>query len=207
MVSPAHLSIRCAHCGDKVSMRPASEFVPLDVSAIGEGHFVSLHVCPNAKCIGAVAAWHLKKDNVMHVLWHAPKYDRHEVPDTVPERPREMLQQANDAKATPVPCVMAARSAVEAMLAEKKYTKGVLASRIDTAVEKGLLPAIMGDWAHEVRQFGNEPHTDDNPAPIATEEDAVHVLTYANKLADYLFVMPAEIRKARGDDSTSAPDV
>jgi hypothetical protein len=56
----------------------------------------------------------------------------------------------------------------------------------------------MGEWAHEIREFGNEGHTDEEPAPLATKEDAEHVLKYANTLAEYLFVLPARIKKGCG---------
>jgi hypothetical protein len=46
---------------------------------------------------------------------HTPMWEPYTVPDTVPERPRAMLQSANDARHTPIACVAAALRAVEAM--------------------------------------------------------------------------------------------
>ena len=108
-----------------------------------------------------------------------------------------MLQEANDSKKTPLPSITATRFSIEAMLAHLSYDSGVLKSRIDKAIEDNVLPNVMGEWAHEVRLFGNEGHTDEAPADLPTFEEAEHVLTYANTLAEYLFVLPARIKKAR----------
>ncbi len=115
---------------------------------------------------------------------------------------REILQQANDAKLFPVACVTTASRAVEAMLAEAGIAnrKLSLKKRIDKAVEGGLLPPIMGEWAHEVREFGRDGHTDEDPSDLPDKEEVAHVLQYANMLAQYLFVLPLRIRKARGNE-------
>jgi len=63
-----------------------------------------------------------------------------------------------------------------------------------------VLPEVMADWANEVREFGNEGHTDETPDPLPSAEDAAHVLTYANTLADYLFVLPPRIKKQRPEE-------
>ena len=111
-----------------------------------------------------------------------------------------MLQSANDARRAPVACAAAAVKAVEAMMAEVGYRarRHSLRKRIDQAVEDLILPKLMGDLAHEVREIGNETHTDDDPEPITTQADADRALKFANLLAEYLFQLPAQIAKARG---------
>ncbi len=108
-----------------------------------------------------------------------------------------MLQETADTLNSPVACCTTAVRAVEAMLAERGYKKGGLKSRIDKAVEKRDLPPDMGKWANEIREIGNESHTDDDPAPLHTEQDAKRSLHFAKMLAHYLFVMPEEIKRGR----------
>jgi hypothetical protein len=55
----------------------------------------------------------------------------------------------------------------------------------------------MGEWAHEVREIGNETHTDEYPEPIPTKDDAERALEFANLLSEYLFVLPVKIAEAR----------
>ncbi len=114
-----------------------------------------------------------------------------------------MLQDANDARNTPVACTTTAGRAVEAMMAKKRYAKrsDSLKKRIDKAVEDGVLPVAMGEWAHEVREIGRETHTDEEPAPLPDSNDAKQALLFANMLAQYLFVLPARISKARGQET------
>ena len=75
-----------------------------------------------------------------------------------------------------------------------------LKKRIDSAVKAGDLPHAMADWANEDREIGNVTQTDEAPEPLPTEDDAKQALLFANTLADYLFVMPARISKAREPD-------
>jgi Domain of unknown function (DUF4145) len=85
-----------------------------------------------------------------------------------------MLQSANDARHVPVACAAAVVKTVEAMMAEVGYSdrKLGLRRRIDKAVEDRKLPELMGKLAHDVREIGNETHTDENPEPITSQADA-----------------------------------
>lgn len=62
----------------------------------------------------------------------------------------------------------------------------------------GKLPQVIADWANEVREIGNETHTDDKPADLPNDDDAKRSLMFANTLAQYLFVLPSNIERARG---------
>ena len=62
----------------------------------------------------------------------------------------------------------------------------------------------MAEWAHDVREIGNETHTDEDPGPPPDKTDAERVLRFANTLAEYLFVLPARIKKASGKDKPDA---
>ena len=72
-----------------------------------------------------------------------------------------------------------------------------LMGRIKAAIADGHLPGVMADWALDVREIGTDTHTDENPAPLPTEEEARRAFAYAATLAEYLFQMPAVIAKNR----------
>lgn len=200
-----HLSTRCPTCGDHTSMPPACD--PVKASEISRLNysrtdtlFAVLHLCTNSNCSGATVGYYsYSRNQGYRYEFHRPEFDAYEVPEEVPKRPRAILQDANDARKTPVACTAAAVRAVEAMLAEEGYCKRSMSlkKRIDTAVDARALPPAMGDWANEVREIGRETHTDESPAPLPKERDAKHALLFANTLAQYLFVLPARISKAR----------
>jgi hypothetical protein len=85
------------------------------------------------------------------------------------------------------------------MMAEVGYKdrKVGLRKRIDAAVRDGQLPKLMGDLAHDVREIGNEAHTDEDPEPVTNQADSDRALRFANLLAEYLFELPEQIAKAR----------
>ena len=204
-----YLSARCPKCGDHTSMPPACQpvlaarGVEVELGHSGDIYAV-LHLCTNLKCTGATVGYYLLSGGDYRHKYFWPQFSAHEVSEDVPERPRVILQDANDAKNSPVACVTTAVRAVEAMMAELEYDNRSmgLKKRIDSAVKAGDLPHAMGDWANEVREIGNVTHTDEAPEPLPTEDDAKQALLFANMLAEYLFVLPARIPKAREPNET-----
>ena len=202
-----YLSTRCPLCGDKVSMPPgtARALAGRDIEMSNTANrdiFAFLHLCTNEQCLGSTVAYYSEEPRGdLSYLFHNPEFHAHTVHKAVPDRPRKILQDANDARSSPIACTTTAVRAVEAMLAEKGYRKSGLKSRITKAVESGDLPKAMGDWAAEVRELGVSSHTDEKPEPLSTKEDAERALLFANTLAQYLFVLPARITKARKPES------
>jgi Domain of unknown function (DUF4145) len=158
-----------------------------------------LHLCPNRSCSGAVVGYYESHHDGFRYRFHKPEWDAYRVSDTVPERPRHMLQSANDARHAPIACAAAAVKAVEAMMAEVGYKERALGlrGRIKKAVEDRKLPPLMADLANHVREIGNQTHTDEEPEPLTTQVDADQALKFANLLAEYLFVLPAEVEEAK----------
>jgi hypothetical protein len=154
-----------------------------------------MHLCPNDDCPGGTIGYYIitRSGWQRHDFW--PEFDRYQAPKEVPDRPRQILQDANDSKNAPSACAAAAVRAVEAMIADQGYAKRSdnLKKRINKAVDDGLLPSIMGAWAHHVRLIGNDTHTDDEPDELPSKKEAADVLEFANTLAQYLYVLPARI--------------
>lgn len=90
-----------------------------------------------------------------------------------------------------------ARSALQLTLRKQDAKGKTLKDEIDDLSSKGLLPPIMNEWAHELRELGNEsahPFPDGN----ATEpQDAKEVVKFLDFLLEYLYSLPQQIGKYR----------
>lgn len=117
--------------------------------------------------------------------------------EDLPPSARRYLQQAMDSIAAPDAAVIMANSAVDAMLKAKGYTEGKLFHRINKARDDGLLTPEMADWAHEVRLTSNDTRHADEENPHATPEQARQIVEFAEALGEFLFVLPARIKRAR----------
>jgi hypothetical protein len=210
-----HLSCRCWRCGDSTSMPPRSApslvLKDFEHSKYGSLHgrrelYAVLHTCTNDTCYGATIGYYSSTGEKLALEFHTPQHGSYKASEEIPQRPRTMLQDAHDSRKSPVACVSAAVRAVEAMLAEKGYNnrKAGLMGRIKQAVADGLLPGVMEDWALDVREIGTDTHTDEAPAPLPEAKEAERALSYATQLANYLFVMPAQIEKQRARRKSGA---
>ena len=120
------------------------------------------------------------------------------VADEIPDRARAYLTQAiASAQASAAGAVIVASIAVDWMLKAKGLVDGTLYQRIDRAAETHVITAEMAAWAHEVRLDANAQRHADESIGIPTEEDARRVIEFARALADYLFVLPARVKKGR----------
>lgn len=90
-----------------------------------------------------------------------------------------------------------ARSALQLMVRREGATPASLKAEIDELVKTGKLPPLMGEWAHEVRELGNDSA---HPAPGQTEtsaQDAGDVVEFLDNVANYLLTMPHQIQLYR----------
>ena len=123
--------------------------------------------------------------------WPSSKY----ADDALPEKAKRFLNQALESLHAPDGAVMLAASSVDVMLKDKGYTAGSLYSRIEKANESGLLTTQMREWAHEIRLSANEPRHADNQFEGATSAEAKQVIQFAEALGEYLYVLPARVKK------------
>jgi Domain of unknown function (DUF4145) len=130
-----------------------------------------------------------------------PIYDlypaRPSLDQSIPDRARTFLHQATESLHTPSGCIMLTASAVDAMLKNQGYTKGTLNTRIDEAAKAHLITDEMAAWAHDIRLDANNEHHADEDAPLPDEADARKCLDFALALAQFLFVLPAQVERGR----------
>ena len=84
---------------------------------------------------------------------------------------------------------------IDAMLKDKGYKKGSLYERIQAATKDGLLTCGMQSWAHEIRLTANDPRHADDKFEGASREDAEQIRAFAKALGEYLYVLPARVKR------------
>lgn len=120
------------------------------------------------------------------------------LPDELPQRAKEYLGQAMETVNAPVPSIIAASAAVDAMFKAKGLKDGSLYKRIEEAAAQHLITPEMSAWAHEVRLNANDQRHADEEAPLPSREDARKCILFAKALAEFLFVLPARVDRGRG---------
>jgi hypothetical protein len=182
---------RCPHCR---TANPTLRKIYTTPTANYDQSFVrvwGVYICNS--CGGLVTAWAFNSGEEVQDIYPF----ENEVDFSIPERPRTFLRQAKDSLHAPSGAVMLAASAVDAMLKEKGYKEGKLYPRIKKAYADHLLTEAMADWAHEVRLEANEERHADDEATMPDIQEAKRVIEFASALAEYLFVLPSKIEKAR----------
>ena len=127
-------------------------------------------------------------------------------PEEIPEKARSLLDEARDTLAQPHASIMVASSSVGEMLQEKlgvkKGKKRNLYDLIEEASKERLLTDDMKKWAHDIRLQGNDSRHPKG-LPPATKEDARRVFDFASMLGEFLFVLPARVKRGREEAKTT----
>jgi hypothetical protein len=123
--------------------------------------------------------------------------ERDVLSDSIPERAREYLRQAIESIHSPSGAQMLAACAVDSMLKAKGYKQGVLNDRIKQAEADHIITPEMAEWAHEVRLDANSQRHADEGVPLPTGDDAEKTIEFAKALAEFLFVLPAMVKRGR----------
>ena len=85
------------------------------------------------------------------------------------------------------------RSAVQLVARFHKAQGKNLKEEIDDLAAKGLILPVMQEWAHEVRELGNEG-THPKPGSAGTKEkDATDVVEFLGFLMTVLYNLPKQI--------------
>lgn len=204
---------RCPHCGvaDPNLARRGDPFVTSSKRAQSCTAW-ALYVC--ASCGGCITActepYHVDQDVLMNLLRdhnlkvHAVFPPVPAVHSALPERARRYLSQAVEAIHAPDASVMAAASAVDAMLKAIGFTQGSLYERIEKAKTDGRITAEMATWAHQIRLDANEPRHADLNDPHHDEASARRTVDFATALGEFLFVLPQRV--TRGLQQAANPE-
>jgi len=186
---------RCPHCSvDNPNLVPV--FKEFQTRADNGDDQRQWRVYRCARCGGVVtAACKSHNRNVSEI------YPRNNsVNEVLPNKVKTYLQQAIDSVFAPAGSVMLCASSVDAMLKEKGLLEGSLYTRINKAVDDGLLTKAMATWAHQVRLEANDQRHSDEEATLPTTEEAKQSIEFTQTLAEFLFVLPTKV--TRGIEAT-----
>ncbi|MFI5387374.1 MAG: DUF4145 domain-containing protein [Fimbriimonadales bacterium] len=89
------------------------------------------------------------------------------------------------------------RSAMQFALRKAGAQGANLRSEIDDLAARGILPPLMKDWAHEVRELGNDAAHPEPGQPATTTQDAADIVEYLDFLARYMYNLPNDIAQYR----------
>jgi len=90
-----------------------------------------------------------------------------------------------------------ARSSLQLALRAQNAEGSNLKQEIDDLSSKGLLPPIMREWAHTVRELGNDSaHPSPSQAPTSAR-DASDIVAFLDFLLEYLYTLPKRIGEYR----------
>ncbi len=90
-----------------------------------------------------------------------------------------------------------ARSSLQVALREQKAAGSNLRQEIDDLASKGLLPPVIKEWAHSLRELGNDSaHPQPNQA-ATLQADAIDIVRFLGFLLEYLYNLPHSIAEYR----------
>lgn len=90
-----------------------------------------------------------------------------------------------------------ARSAMQAALRQHEAHGANLKQEIDDLASKGILPPIMKDWSHNVRELGNDSAHPKPDQPPTDSRDAKDIVSFLDFLLEYLYSLPHRISQYR----------
>ena len=98
-----------------------------------------------------------------------------------------------------------ARSAVQAAMREKDAQGRDLRAEIDDLADRRILPPHMKEWAHELRELGNESAHPSTDGAQPARSDVADVVKFLDFLFQYLYTLPHEINQYRKRRSRKKP--
>lgn len=89
------------------------------------------------------------------------------------------------------------RSALQAALRDREAAGNSLKQEIDDLAGRGVLPPHMKEWAHELRELGNESAHPELSSTQSVAADVRDVIEFLDFLLKYLYNLPHEIQEYR----------
>jgi len=180
---------RCPHCSiHKPNLIEIVNFNTVNYRDLNKRNW-KVYKCVN--CGGAVLAGKSESSKLIDEMYPTPSV----LSESIPEKPRNFLQQAIDSLHAPSGAIMLCASSVDAMLKVKGYREGTLYARIGEATNDHLLTPEMKQWADQVRLDANEQRHADEEIDLPAPEEAAQTIEFAKALAEFLFVLPSRVQR------------
>jgi hypothetical protein len=98
-----------------------------------------------------------------------------------------------------------ARSAIQLVARYQKAKGANLKQEIDDLANRGILPPIMKEWSHKVRELANESAHPDPGAKGTTPKDARDVVEFLSVLLTITYDLPHQIKQYRARKGSEKP--
>lgn len=120
-------------------------------------------------------------------------------PEHWPETVKRFWEQTHDSQRNENwdAAAMMCRSALQAALRDNKANGKRLINEIDDLTERGVLPKLMNDWAHELRILANESAHPQSESLPPDKNDVDDIVGYLDFLLQYLYDLPEKIQEYR----------
>lgn len=194
--------ITCAFCGEKGNFERAFHEHKQKPNSSKRLNF-DVYKCKN--CMGFV-----------HVLWSAGEFSsglrglhafkilpwaigKVEPSENWPDDVQRYWTQAKESlkgESWDAAAIMA-RSALQVTMRDKGAEGKNLWGEIENLASKGILPPLMKDWSHEIRELGNDSAHPDPKAPPTDPQDARDIVEFLDLLLLYLYDFPKQISEYR----------
>jgi hypothetical protein len=86
-----------------------------------------------------------------------------------------------------------ARSALQLSLRYSDANGESLFKEIEDLFNKGKLPSLMKEWAHEIRLLARDPAHPQPGAPATSQQEVHDIMNFLDFLLEYLFTLPSKI--------------
>jgi len=90
-----------------------------------------------------------------------------------------------------------ARSALQVALRDQNATGRNLREEIDCLASSGILPKVMQDWSHQVRELGNDSAHPKPDQPPTDPRDARDIVQFLDYFLEYSYTLPKKIDEYR----------
>ena len=220
----ATLSGPCGHCGERAALAIMGEYLVIPAASHdGRELWAAFTKCfhcskPGYALVlapqGQIGIGPRQPDRDLtrfgwDLVTREPVPREPEAPAHLPEDVRRAFEQAaraarRDADADLA--IMGCRRTLEIALARKGAPQGRLVDQIHHLANEGDLTRDLADWAHHIRELGNEAAH----GPVrgeAAADQARELLEFTRLVLMYLFTLPGMVEEARrrdgDDDGTS----
>ena len=185
----------CPHCGTKkVAFYYQSSFNNQNPMYITS--FWRCGNCGRGVCIESLGINFHSQNPIVNLMNMYPNSATFDAPEHTPENIAGDYKTAkknllgNEYKAASI----MARTALEAAVKEFDARGVNLKQKIDNLAEQHVITQSLAEWAHEIRDIGNDAAHESSPISQADAEQAVY---FAEMLFTYLFTLPGMIEERR----------
>ena len=201
--------VECYHCGNKTYMDIVGKYTK-DIPHYGYTEEIGEYIteeeeiewqmlqCPVCEKITLLRTYWCslhEEELIENILYPRFDYKKREVPEKINTAFIAALKSRHVDLSI---CLLSLRRTLEMICKDKGVEKGTLGKKLNKMVEMGIIPSVLDSASYIVKQLGNEAaHADD---VIHTETDANNAIEFIEQIINYIYVLPARIKKIQSKE-------